>query len=598
MSAFTNDQAEDLVASGAILDEKGRLRIPEWQFSEAMYYTDDGRPWRLHKMQFFKAIYDANDDRLLLKTSRQSTKTTLLRNKLATRSLTRRGNSALYLAPTGNQVSEFSKKKLDTVFTHNAALKKYSLGGDWNVTFKQCMLPGGMSTINLRSTGGHPGAEGIRGGTYNDIFKDEYQSLLEEHLPVIDECAATFSGPDAPFQAYFCNTGTPLSFDNPIEKEWNASKGYEWRITCPHCGYMMEPIGMHNLDPGRNYLFCTRKICGRNVYRRTSTRQWDDEKFDKDFPRIPPKGMWVPTNPNGKFPGFRIVRMMMPWSSMRNGNGTGVLDRLDSWPERKFQNEIMGLPFEGGTQPFPESALRACCSSPDPLPRTETEEYAMAAKYAQFPKFMGLDWAMSEKEDAAAYTVYGIFALVNGKLRLIYAHKFVGLGSSDPEFIQMHIGTRMERFSVNLLMADFGMGHWEDRRLQASFPGRVAIAHYTGGANMAKSNFDPVSHKWIIPKTGSMMNLEVAVKGREMEFPDWEYCEAYLKDFLRVTVEVSDATRSVVYRKSGTDDFAHVANYAYLAMRLYRSGEMNVQSAMSGSANMGPVGVYHGYGGM
>lgn len=406
-------------------------------------------------------IYDADDNRLVLKTSRQSTKTTLLRNKLTLRSLYRPGNAALYVAPTGNQVSDFSKKKLDTVFSHNPALKKYQKGGDWNVTFKQFMLKNGISTINLRSTGGAQGAEGVRGGTYNDIFKDEYQSLIEEHLPVIDECAATFQGPDAPFQAYFCNTGTPLGFENPIEREWNQSKGWEWWIRCPHCGRYMEPLGMHNLDPDRDFLWCT--SCGRNVYRKRGTpKKYDPERFDYQCPRIPPKGKWVATNPKGKFPGFRVVRMMMPWSIWRSDSGTGILDRLETWPERKFQNEVMGLPFDGGSQPFSESTLRACCTSPDRLPRTVEEEERVAQKYLQYPKVAGLDWAGTGDESVAAYTTYGVFAVVNGKLRLIYAHKFVGLGSSDPDFILRHITERMHRFNVNLLMADYGMGHWED----------------------------------------------------------------------------------------------------------------------------------------
>lgn len=298
---------------------------------------------------------------------------TLLRNKMTYRSLNRPGNAALYVAPTGNQVSDFSKKKLDTVFAHNKALKAYTRGGDWNVTFKQFMMRDGISTINLRSTGGHQGAEGVRGGTYNDIFKDEYQSLIEEHLPVIDECAATFQGADAPVQAYFCNTGTPLGFENPIEKEWNRSKGYEWIIKCPYCGKDQPPLGMHNLDPDRDYLWCL--WCGRNVYRMKVVRdrsghpvrlekvqaKYDAERFDKDYPRVPPRGQWVATNPKGKFPGYRVVRMMMPWSIWRGDSGTGILDRLESWPERKFQNEVMGLAFDGGTQPFPESVLRKCC---------------------------------------------------------------------------------------------------------------------------------------------------------------------------------------------------------------------------------------------
>ena len=393
------------------------------------------------------------------------------------------------------------------------------------------MLKNGISTINLRSTGGAQGAEGVRGGTYNDIFKDEYQSLIEEHLPVIDECAATFQGPDAPYQAYFCNTGTPLGFENPIEREWNQSKGWEWYIRCPHCGRFMEPLGMHNLDPDRDYLWCTQPACGRNVYRKKGTpRKFDPEAYDYQCPRIPPEGKWFATNPKGKFPGFRVVRMMMPWSVWRSDSGTGILDRLETWPERKFQNEVMGLPFDGGSQPFSESTLRACCTSPDRLPRTVSEEEMIAQKYLQYPKVAGLDWAGTGDESVAAYTTYGVFAVVNGRLRLIYAHKFVGLGSSDPDFILRHIVERMNRFQINLLMADYGMGHWEDRRLMQLFPGRVAISHYTGSGTMSRTKFDPVSQKFIVPKTATMQNLEVAAKNQQIEFPEWEDCQEYLKD--------------------------------------------------------------------
>ena len=483
---------------------------------------------------FFKPIYDAGDNRLVLKTSRQSTKTTLLRNKLTLRSLYRPGNAALYVAPTGHQVSDFSKKKLDTVFSHNPALKKYQKGGDWNVTFKQFMLKNGISTINLRSTGGAQGAEGVRGGTYNDIFKDEYQSLIEEHLPVIDECAATFQGPDAPYQAYFCNTGTPLGFENPIEREWNQSrKAGSGTSAARTAAGSWSPWACTTSTPTA-ITSGVRTGCGRNVYRKKGTpRKFDPEAYDYQCPRIPPEGKWFATNPKGKFPGFRVVRMMMPWSVWRSDSGTGILDRLETWPERKFQNEVMGLPFDGGSQPFSESTLRACCTSPDRLPRTVSEEEMIAQKYLQYPKVAGLDWAGTGDESVAAYTTYGVFAVVNGRLRLIYAHKFVGLGSSDPDFILRHIVERMNRFQINLLMADYGMGHWEDRRLMQLFPGRVAISHYTGSGTMSRTKFDPVSQKFIVPKTATMQNLEVAAKNQQLEFPEWEDCQEYLKDLQR-----------------------------------------------------------------
>jgi len=159
-------------------------RIYDYELCEAYFYTDDGRPWRLDDMPFFATIYEDPAHHLVLKTSRQSTKTTFLRNKLVLRSIQRPGNAALYVSPTQNQVHDFSKKKLYTVFAYNKGLKARYVppSCDWNVGFKQLAVRDRLSTITLRSTGGYQGAEGIRGGTYNDVFIDEYQSTTPRWL--------------------------------------------------------------------------------------------------------------------------------------------------------------------------------------------------------------------------------------------------------------------------------------------------------------------------------------------------------------------------------------------------------------------------------
>lgn len=511
-------------------------------------------------MQFFKPIYDSRANKILLMTSRQSTKTTYLRNKLTTRSLTRAGNSALYVAPTGNQISDFSKKKLDTVFSHNPPLKDAFTSPklDWNVTFKQFKVGDGISTINLRSTGGHQGAEGVRGGTYNDIFKDEYQSLVEEHIPVIDECAATFQGEDAPVQAFFCNTGTPLSFQNPIQKEWNLSKGYEWCIICPHCKLYNEPLGMHSLDTKKPYLFCSH--CGKDMNR------WPHGY------RLPPKGEWVATNPNGKFPAFRVVRLMMPWAVWRNDNRSGILDRLEIWPERQFANEVMGLPYDSAGQPITEKDIKAICTSPDRLPSSELEMVQIAQKYASHPKFAGLDWAMNSDESTPSYTKFGISAYINGKLRLIFAHSFVGAGSSDPQEVLKKIGHFMDTFNVTMLACDFGVGYFENKRLMQQYPGRVITMHYTGSSQRVQTQYDAAGQKYMVPRTPSLDEFVSDVKRGFFELPDYENVKPFTNDWLNITIEISDKTRTVLYRRTGTDDFAHVGNYMNLAFRLYKQG--------------------------
>lgn len=530
-----------------------------YQLCEFLFSTDDGRPWLLTKMPYFIAIYEDKASKLLLKTSRQSTKTTFLRNMCILRSLLRPGNSSLYVAPTQNQVRDFSKKKLDTVFSYNPDLKKACTSPklDWNVTFKQLKVGSGISTINLRSTGGHQGAEGIRGGVYNDIFKDEFQSHLEEHIPVINECAATFDGRDGRPKAYYVNTGTPMGRNNPIEKEWNRSIGYEWCIKCVHCQRFNEPLGMQHIDPKKPYLFC--QFCGKDV----SCNSLGQE--------ILPQGEWVATNPNGRFPGYRLVRLMMPWARWRSDNDDGILDRLATWPERRFANEVMGLPFDDNQQPITERELRACCQSYR-LPETEFALNQLIQEHASHPKFAGLDWAMNADESTPSYTKFGVFAQVNGKLKLLFAYSFTGRGSSNPDAVLQQVGQWMNRFEIDLLACDYGVGYFENQRLRKQYPDRVITMHYTGSSQRVKTQYDAAGPKYMVPRTPSLDELFSAIKTQHFVFPEYENVRHHLEDLLRVTLEISEASRTVVYRRNGTDDFAHVMNYAHLASRLYSQG--------------------------
>ena len=75
-----------------------------------------------------------------------------------------------------------------------------------------------------------------------------------------------------------------------------------------------------------------------------------------------------------------------------------------------------------------------------------------------------------------------------------------------------------------------------------------------------------------MPRTPSLDELFRQVKTRAFAFPRYESARGYLEDLLRMTLEVSEASRTIVYRRSGTDDFTHVMNYALLARRLAEQG--------------------------
>ena len=566
-----------------------------------LFKTDDGNPWRLKEMPFFVPIYDGQTDRLVLLTSRQSTKTTYLRNVSALRAMDVRGNSALYIAPTNTQVGDFSRKKLDRIFDYTPELKAafVSKHNAWNVLLKEFNT---RSTITLRSTGGAQGADRVRGNTANDIFLDEFQSLLEEDIPVIEECAATFDGKDGRKRAFYVYTGTPLSSQNPLQKQFNLSKRWEWHMQCPHCSEQQKsgtfekgwqrPIGIESLSKERDFLFCT--TCGRNLNRKRGTaRKFDPEVYDDTLGRVVPHGQWISHNPDGVFDGYRVVRLMMPWSRWRTKMGDGILDRWENWPERRFKNEVMAMPHDEGTMPITERSIRQICQDYS-LPVTEEEIEAVALACRQYVCYAGLDWAMSFKkagkmDDTASYTIFSVWAQIGEKLKLVFAHRFRGKGSNDGFHVANKVAGWMRQFEVKRLGADYGVGYHFDLELQRIFgEHRVAIFHYKDGAQSPTCTYSQNEKKWMVPRTRTLDQLCLEITNGRMILPRYEEAREFTDDWLRLTIELSRSTRSLRYGHTGTDDFVHCASYALMAKRLERGeGDFGYGEAVAGVRQSG-----------
>lgn len=584
----TNRKAKKLIVSKS---RRRMLKNSNYKICEALAKTDGGQPWLLTKMPFFAPIYDKPRQKIVLLTSRQSTKSTYLRNILVIRSLRFPGNSALYVAPTNNQVGDFSRKKLDNFFAYTPELKPIFVpsGCAWNVTLKEFSVGGAPSRITLRSTGGAQGADRIRGGTYNDVDCDEFQDMIEEHLPVIEECAATFDGEDGRPLATYVYTGTPLASQNIIQKHFNLSKQWQWHMQCPHCsvpdpkqttrpksvdiyqrvvakGGMQPPIGMTHVDPARPFLFCLH--CGRDMnLPRGTPKKFDGQKEHFGL-RIPPFGTWISHNPKGRYDGYRVVRMMMPWSRWRTPMDDGILDRLDKWPERQFMNEVMGLSFDFGTMPITDKMIYDNTGS-HTLATSVSQAEKIAPDYAQYHCFAGLDWAAQAKDDPTpAYTILGVFALVNGRLKMVYAHRFVGYGSNNPEKILDHVRKIMHLFNVKRLGGDYGIGYKEMVRLMDEFGDhRVACFEYKAGGSGSKSTYDEGARKWLVPKTRTLDQLCTDITQGRFEFASEASSKGYTEDMKRVALDWNPKTRAITYQKTGVDDFLHVVNYVNLAKR-------------------------------
>jgi hypothetical protein len=557
--------------------------LPFHKICEMVFTTDAGHRWHLDEMPFYVPIYDKPRNKLLLYTSRQSIKSTTLRNFCIGRSLLDPGSSSLFVAPTRTQIRTFSNEKLNSVFTHRPLMKDAFLNKNtkWNVQMKELDVGDQKSRITLRSVGGASGADRVRGISANDVYLDEFQSLIEEEIPVIESVAATFDGEGDRRMSFYAYAGTPLSKQNIIHKQWESSKQYQWHMQCPHCssptgktnkngrdirrGGWNRPIGMQHIDPDKPYLMC--EHCGK------------DMNSPPGHPRsdISPRGKWITHNPKGKFDGYRVVRSMMPWAAWRTEQDDGILDRFESWSERRFHNEVMALSYDSGTIPITEDMVRNVTQDYK-LPSGEKRAKEVADAHRQYQIYAGLDWAMQAKdEEVPSYTIFGVFAEVNGKLKLIFAHRFQGQKSNDPDYVMKKIVKWMRMFGINKLGADYGIGYKEDLRLIRIFgQQRVVPFEYKRGGGRARSQYDEQSLKWIIPKTRTLDQLIVNIDNEEFILPQYTEVKKYTDDWHNLSIDMDPARRTIKYESTGPDDFVHVANYASIARRLdQRRGEFS-----------------------
>lgn len=201
----------------------------------------------------------------------------------------------------------------------------------------------------------------------------------------------------------------------------------------------------------------------------------------------------------------------------------------------------------------------------------------MAKKHRSNFVSAGLNWALSGDDNTASYTKIGIFAYVNGKLKLIHAEKFTGAILQDPDKLLDRISGLIERYGVMLIGCDYGMGYHENQRFKKRFPNRVITLHYYGhSTGDVKTKYDPQGEKYTLPRTPSINELIRDLKSQNFQLPRWEDARAKenLKDWMRVVREVNDKTRTIQFTNTGTDDFLHVANYANMAKRMYYGGEL------------------------
>jgi len=376
------------------------------------------------------------------------------------------------------------------------------------------------------------------------VVIDEFQDILLDNVPVIEECASHSS-----FK-YFIYAGTPKSLDNSIEYYWSRfSTQNEWVVPCKRHGTPKNRSSWHwnvldeeNIGP--DGLICSR--CRKLI-------RPDD-----------PDACWSAINPNpnteNPFEGFRIPQLMVPWMDWND-----ILNKQRVYSRAKFYNEVLGRSYDSGTRPLTRRDVRRNCWD-----ELSMQFYKDVKQYSsQYPIFMGIDWGSGEN----SYTVVclgGYLPFAPERFTWFYWHRFEGV-ESEPAVQIKKIRHLVREFNVQKIGVDYGGGFWPNDELVRYF-GADKVKKYQWVGNVKKKvKFDAQLGvpRHLCHRTEVMSDVFNAIKRANVFwFPRWEeFEEPFAIDMLNIFSEYNDRLRMNIYKCAAgrTDDSFHAMVFGFLA---------------------------------
>lgn len=526
MDAFSEDvncEPSQFVEFGIYIPSKGDVKN----------FSFEGR-------EYLKTIYNSPAKRKLLMAGRQVEKSTLIGNMMLTHMSLLPYFRCLYVSPSNTQTKTFSRDRVKEPIEISPVLRTFTNSKLLaNVLEKKFI---NHSQITMRFA--FLNADRVRGIPADMIDIDEFQDILLDNVPVIEECASHSD------YKYFVYSGTPKSLDNALEFYWSRfSTQNEWCVPCRRHGTPKNPGSWHwNIleedNIGKKGLICDK--CGGLI-----------QASDSD-------SRWISMNPNPNverpYEGYRIPQLMVPWITWED-----ILDKQKKYSRAKFYNEVLGRSFDSGTRPLTRADLMG-----NAWDKLSMAHYKEIIKYSmQYPIFMGIDWGTGE----GTYTVVtlgGYMPFAPEYFTYFYMHRFEGI-ESEPKAQLEIILSLVRDFNVRFIGADYGGGFWPNDELVREF-GSEKIKKYQWVGNVKKKiQYEPKLGvpRFLCHRTEVMSDMFNAIKRQNVFiFPRWEEFEdPYAMDFLNIFSEYNDRLRMNVYKHAPgyPDDTFHSCCLGFLA---------------------------------
>lgn len=504
----------------------------------------EGKPYSLTNYPMFVDIFNSPASRRLMMSGRQVSKTVTLAADMASEAAITPYLPIMYANASANQTSSFSKSKLDHFLLHSPAIYHTLMSGKDVINNTLHKRFKNMSEIQMSYFS--DSADRVRGRSAHRFCLDEVQDILYDAVIDAEECLSAAPDPR------FMYAGTSKTVISTLAFFWSLSTKKEWILKCPSCGKWNIP-GRENIQ--RQGLSC--KNCGGFLDTHA--------------------GRWHSFAEAGKEPlydGYHIPQIILPLHCGNPEKWAKVIEKMETYPDYKFNNEVLGIASGEGESPVTEELLHSVCVPSIIMEESKTTRNSTGATYLA----AGIDWggggmAGTSRTTLAIYAVYPErkeFIKIFGK---IYE-------AGEPTKHVESIAFYLNRFQVHMAFGDAGGGNFAMSQLRSLVPGtRVVAVQYA--ETRAPFSWNESSGSYTVNRTTMIDGLLTDMKLGRVKTMRWEDFSQFADDFRALKVEIIGEEQGKgrrVWRRYPTkpDDCVHSMVFGWFACRIL-SGLLDFQ---------------------
>jgi hypothetical protein len=517
--------------------------LPPSHFVENYLYDNEGRLQKLENFPMLKHIYDNMPQKLILKCSRKTLKSTLLSNFICLNLIRWNYFKMMYVGPQELTTKYFSSNYLPPRF-ESPKIKELLVKGWFKNDVFEKILDDTHSSVLFRYV--KDDATRTRGPAVDCVVYDEVQDIQYDQIPIIQETMAM-----SPYKREIF-AGTPLDSTNTIHRIWKTSNQLEWMMKCEACNHWNsltegnDPLKM--VQP--HGLSCSK--CSKRIDCRI--------------------GEWVSMNPSDYLvTGYHLAQPILPHFNEDPKEWKEIYEKVHSgkYELKTVMNETFGLTYDMGSKPITQEELvKLCTLGPQFENNDETKLSILSKNKTKYKLYtMGVDWGVSMAQSRTVATLGAMRG--DGVYEVFFSKIYRG---HDHEAHIKDIARRANAVNA-FCVTDSGPDPFRGIKLcELTSPQRSQMAAYRRSKVIQYFDagaYDWRQNRWVLHRSDVISLVIRQLKTGKIVFPQWNDVSEYMQDILNVFIEVRDGLfgQELIYdhHPKQPDDALHSLVFAVCA---------------------------------